>query len=79
MFVVHGVPSGNGNSIVYTMRVNGVSTALSVSVASTSGTGSNTSNSISVAQGDYVDIEVTKAASIGSSPGVVSVSVEFAQ
>lgn len=77
--MVHGVPSGNGNNIVYTLRVNGVASSLAVTMASTSGTGSNTSNSVTVAQGDYVDIEVTKAASIGSSPSAIAVSMEFSQ
>jgi hypothetical protein len=60
----HNTPTGNGNDIVYTLRVNGVATALTVTVASTSADGSDLVNSVAVAPGDLLDIEVTKATTI---------------
>lgn len=78
MRVRHNTPAGNGAAIVYTLRVNGVATALSVSLASTSAAGSDTVNSIAVAAGASIDIEVTKLVSTGASPSDVTVAVEFA-
>lgn len=62
--VRHNTPTGNGNDVVYTLRVNGVATALTVTVASTSADGSNLVNSVAVVAGDLLDIEVTKATTI---------------
>lgn len=77
MRVHHGGPAGNGNTIVYTLRVNGVATAVTVSMASTAADGSDLVNAVAVAAGDLLDIEVTKAASIGATPTDVSMSLEF--
>lgn len=72
MHVQHNEPAGNGVDLVYTLRVNGVASPLTVALASTSPTGNDTSNDVVVAAGDLLDIEVTKGAHIGSSPiGVV--------
>lgn len=69
--------AGNGNNIVYTVRVNGVATALTVTIASTANDASDLSNSVSVSQGDLVDIEVTKAVGVGSSPRDIVGTVEL--
>ena len=70
--VRHNSPAGNGNDIVYTLRVNGVATALTLTLASTATSGTVTAT-VAIAAGDLVDIEITKAASIAASPtGVVS-------
>lgn len=74
LFILHGVPAGNGNLIVYTLLVEGVPTALTQSLASTSAIGSDAVNSVAVAQGSRIGIEVTKALGVGSSPGDVLVS-----
>jgi hypothetical protein len=66
--VRHNTPAGNGNAIVYTVRINGSASSLTVSLASTSADGSDLVNAPTVAAGDYVDVEVTKAAGIGTSP-----------
>lgn len=66
--VRHNTPDGNGLAIVYTVRVNGVDTALSVSIASTTLDGSNLVSTAAVAAGDLIDIKISKAASIGASP-----------
>lgn len=78
MRVRHNVTAGNGNAIVYTLRVNGVATLLSVSLASTATDGSDLVDSIAVADGDLIDIEVTKALAVGTSPSDIALVVEFA-
>jgi hypothetical protein len=78
MRVRHNTTAGNGNAIVYTLRKNGSAQALTVSLASTGADGSDTSNSVTVAAGDLVDIEVTKASSIATSPSDIMVSVQYA-
>jgi hypothetical protein len=74
--VRHNSTAGNGNAIVYTVRVNGVASAVTVSLASTSSDGSDLSNTVAVAAGDLVDIEITKASSVGTSPSEVMASLE---
>lgn len=59
--------SGNGNNVVYTLRVNEAATSLSITLASTSTDGSS-SAIVPVSRGDILDIEVTKEAAIGNSP-----------
>jgi hypothetical protein len=76
MYIDHGTPAGNGELIVYTIRVNGVATALSVSIPSTSPTGANTVDTVAVAAGDRIDLEVTKAQSINSSPDDITATLE---
>lgn len=60
------IAGGNGNNVVYTLRVNSVASALAVTLASDTLDGSAT-GSVPVSAGDIIDIEVTKAAAIGSS------------
>jgi len=78
LYVKHNTPAGNGNAIVYTLRINGVASALTVSLASTAADGSDLVNTVAVAAGDLLDIEVTKAASVGSTPQNIVASLEFA-
>ncbi len=68
--------AGNGNAVVYTVRLNGTPTALTCSVASTAADGSDLVNTVAVAAGDLIDIEVTKAASIGAALSDVMASLE---
>ena len=77
MDVRHNSPAGNGNDIVYTLRKNGVATALTLTLASTATSGTVTAT-VSIAAGDLMDIEVTKAATIASSPTGVVALVESA-
>jgi hypothetical protein len=76
--VRHNTGAGNGNNIVYTLRVNGVASTLTVTLASTANDGSDLVNTVGVSAGDLVDIRVTKASSVGSSPQDITASVEFA-
>lgn len=76
--VRHNGTAGNGNAIVYTLRKEGVATALTVSLASTASDGSDLVNTVAFAAGDRLDIEITKAAAIGASPTNVVWEMEFA-
>jgi hypothetical protein len=75
--VVHNGPAGNGSAIVYTLRVGGVASALTASLASTGSTASDLVNTVAVLAGDLLDIEITKAAGVGTSPTDVTVTVEY--
>jgi hypothetical protein len=74
MYVYQNLPGGNGNNINYALRVNGTSTVLNVNIASTALSNSDLVDSYQINQGDLLDIEVTKALSIGSSPMNIVVS-----
>jgi len=74
--VRHNTTAGNGNNIVYTLRKNGVATALTVTIPSTTTAAQDTTNSVTVVAGDRLDIEVTKAASISASPSGITVTLE---
>ena len=78
LFIRQNSPAGNGSPIVYTLRVNGVPTGLTVTVNSDVVAGSNLSVEVGVLQGDLLDIEVTKAGSVGSSPSDIVATAEFA-
>jgi hypothetical protein len=78
-FYIHqGDPAGNGNPIVYTVRINNVATAILVSVASTATDGSDLVDSVVVAAGDLVDIQVSKAVSTAASPQQIMATIELA-
>jgi hypothetical protein len=66
LVVEHNTPAGNGNPVVYTVLINGVASALTVSVASTTASGSDFVTTVAVAQGDLISLRATKAASIGN-------------
>lgn len=77
MRVRHNVTAGNGNDIVYTLRVNGVASALTVTLASTATDGSDLVNTVPIAAGDLLDIIVTKAAGIAASPTNITAVMEM--
>jgi hypothetical protein len=70
-------PAGNGNPIVYTLRVNGVDSALAVSILSTAQDGSDLVDTVAVVAGNEIDIRVTKAAVIAASPMNIMVTMEY--
>lgn len=78
MYVIHNLPAGNGNNIVYTVRLNTVATTLAVTLASNASTNSNLVNSFAVVAGDQIDIEVTKALDVAVSPSNVEIVLELA-
>ena len=75
--VRHNSPKGNGNSIVYTVRVAGSDSTVTVTLPSTSTSGSDLSNSVSVSSGDLISLKVTKAIGVGTSPRNVVASFQF--
>jgi hypothetical protein len=77
MRVRQEVPAGNGNAIVYTLRVNGVNSTLAVSILSTAQDGSDLVNTVAVVAGDEIDLRVTKAAVIAASPTDIEVTMEY--
>ena len=80
MYVLLSGTQNASGSIVLTMRKNGASQAVTVTIAAGSGSGvySDTSNSFSVAAGDLVCIQVQNNATAASAR-IVSVVVEFEQ
>ncbi len=70
--------TGNANPVVYTLRVNGVASVLTASVAANANDGSDLVNSVTVAAGDLLDIEVTKALDVATSPTGIMAVMEFA-
>jgi hypothetical protein len=77
MYVVHSVPAGNGSNIRYRLEKNSTPDALDITIASTAASGSDLVNTVSIAAGDTISLEVTKAVSIGTSPAGITVSMEF--
>jgi hypothetical protein len=78
LYVQHNNPGGTGAVITYTVFVNGVATAITVGVASTTAQGADTVNSVVVAAGDRVRIVVTKVAVAGGGSRQPEVSLEVA-
>jgi len=80
MYVLLSGTQNASGSIVLTMRKNGASQAVTVTIAAGSGSGvySDTSNSFSVTAGDLVCIQVQNNATAASAR-IVSVVVEFEQ
>jgi len=77
MTVTQNVTNGNGNDIVYTLRLNNVATALSVTMASTDFSGINMMDSADADALDLIDIEVTKAVAIAQSPVNIVLTLEL--
>lgn len=76
-FRVTQIGDGNGNFVTYTLRLNGNLTTGIVSLASTASTAGQANVKIYVSRGDYVDVEVTKGSSVGSSPKEVKFACSF--
>lgn len=78
LYIEHNNPGGSGATITYTVRVNGAPSILTIGVASTSIGGADTVNSVVVAAGDRIDIEVTKGAVAGAGDRQPEATVEIA-
>jgi hypothetical protein len=62
LFVRHNSAGGNGNGVTYTVLVNGVATALTVTLATGAvGQAGDTTHSVAVVQGDTISLRATKA------------------
>ena len=68
---------GVGGNISYTLRRNGVDSALTAAVAASALDGSDLTHSVVIAAGDLLDLHVTKLSGISTSPINISASVEF--
>jgi hypothetical protein len=78
LFARHNSAAGNGNNVVYTVMVNGVATAITVSLATGAvGQASDTVNTVAVVQGDRVSIRATKAVNIAAGTVDVETSLEI--
>jgi len=78
-YVHHNSGAGNGNAIVYTIMINNIASTLTISMASTAADGSDLVHTVAVAQGDLIDIRVTKELSVGTSPTNVLATLALAQ
>lgn len=78
LYARHNTAAGNGNVVAYTLRVNGVATALTVSLATGAiGQASDLVNTVTVAQGDFIEMRAVKAVAIGSGALEVFTSMRF--
>ena len=77
MFIMQNGTSTSANAVVYTLLVNGVASALTVSIAGNAATGSDTTHTVAVAQGDQLTLRITKAATVTPAVTQVFVTVEF--
>lgn len=78
LFVRHNSAGGNGNSIVYTVLVNGVATLITASrVTGAIGTSSDLVNGFAAAQGDLVAVRATKALAVAGGNIDVQVTLEL--
>jgi hypothetical protein len=79
LFVRHNRAVGNGNSVVYTVMLNGVATLLTVTLATgAAGQVSDLVNTVVVAQGDRLGFQLSKAAALGNGGLDVQADMEFA-
>lgn len=76
LYVSLGTAPGAGKTRTFTLRKNGVDTALTCSISETSTTGNDTSNSVSVTAGDILTIGVTSTAA-STNAGTASFSLKF--
>lgn len=76
-YVDHMKPNGNGKIIVYTVQIDSISTALKVSLPSTSLSASNLINRINVKKGQKISVLVTKALAIGAPPNNILCSLQI--
>jgi hypothetical protein len=69
--------TGTGGAIVYTLRVNGVDTALTCSATAGSAGATDIVHTVAISAGDVLDLKVTKAAGITLSPTDITATIEF--
>jgi len=69
--------TGAGGDIVYTAQINGVNTALTVTLNGSASDGSDLVNTVAIAAGDLISIEVNTTSMSTPSPTEVYVVVEL--
>lgn len=78
-FARHNAAIGNGNSVVYTVFLNGVATLITATLATGAiGQASDLVNTVAVAQGDIVIVRAVKALTIGNGSQEAMCSLELA-
>lgn len=70
-------PGGNGNDLTYALRVNGLPTVQTVTMASTDLDAGPVAAPVAVLAGDLIDLIITKPLSLGSGVNDVMASLEF--
>jgi hypothetical protein len=77
LYVRHNTPGTGSQTITYSVRKNNAATTVTCSMASTGTQASDTTNSFSVSSGDVLDIQVTRSATLTSSPVNVIATLEI--
>jgi hypothetical protein len=77
LVVMQNTPSTASGTVTYTVNVNGVSSALTVTIAGNVTTGQDFVHTVSVNQGDQLTLQVTKTASVSPAVSQVIVTVEL--
>lgn len=77
LYVTQNTTGTGGSTVVYTVLVNGSSTALTTTVNVTASSGQDTSNSVAINAGDKITIQMTNSTSLTSAIGQILVTVEF--
>lgn len=78
LFIRHNAAVGNGNSVVYTVMVNGVATTLTATLATGAvGQSSDLVNSAVVAQGDRIAVRAVKALGLGAGGVNAIATIDF--
>ncbi len=78
LFVRHNSNKGNGNSAVYTILKNGVATAITAALATGAvGQSSDLVNTVAIAQGDRLSLQVSKAAVVADGAVDLTASLEI--
>jgi hypothetical protein len=78
LYVRHNLANGNGNTVVYTLFVNGVATALSATLATGAvGFATDLVDSVAVAAGDRLVVRRVIAVGIGNATLECMISMEF--
>lgn len=67
---------GSGGNVTYTLFINGSTSGIAVTMTAAAADGNNTANTAAVAKGDLIEIRITKAAIIASSPQEVIATAE---
>ena len=69
--------SSSSNNIVYTVLVNGTTSALTVTIAGNVATAADISNTVSVSKGDQLTLQVIKGSIVTPAVQQIVVSLEF--
>lgn len=78
LIVRHNTAAGNGNNVVYTVYVNGVATAITVTLATAAvGQATDVTHTVAVVVGDRVSLARANASAIGSGAVDMQASLEI--